>query len=161
MDEVADAVAIGAFQKGLTLTTYVDPRMPTLFMGDAFRVKQILLNLAGNALKFTSSGDISIKCLLVEDSADQAIVKLMVKDTGIGIPREKHTVIFQGFSQADDSTTRQYGGTGLGITISSQLLALMGGRLSVISEENQGSTFAFSLRFDKQPLPLAATAPSA
>jgi two-component system, sensor histidine kinase and response regulator len=150
VDEVADSVALKAAQKGLNLSTYIDPRMATLVMGDAFRLKQVLLNLAGNALKFTPSGEIFIKCEPIEDSRDRIVVRLMVMDTGIGIPKEKRAVIFKGFSQADDSTTRQYGGTGLGITISSQLLELMGGTLSLASEEGRGSTFAFTLGFEKQ-----------
>lgn len=150
MEEVADTIALKASQKGLELTTFLAPDVPTLLVGDALRLKQILLNLVSNALKFTENGEISIKGKLVRDAPDRAEINLMVNDTGIGIPQEKHHTIFQGFIQADDSTTRKYGGTGLGITISRQLVELMGGNLTVSSQQDRGSTFEFTICLPKQ-----------
>lgn len=150
VDEVADTLALKASQKGLELTTFLAPDMPTLFVGDAFRIKQILLNLTSNALKFTDKGEISIKGYLIQETPDTIEFNLTVNDTGIGIPKEKHQAIFQGFIQADDSTTRKYGGTGLGTTISKQLVELMGGSLSFTSSEGRGSSFSFSITLQKQ-----------
>jgi CheY-like chemotaxis protein/HPt (histidine-containing phosphotransfer) domain-containing protein len=116
-------------------------------------LKQVLLNLAGNALKFTEKGQIAIRCEAVFTDDHHTQIKFMVKDTGIGIPTEKQSTIFNEFVQADDSTTRKYGGTGLGITISKQLVELMGGILSVASTPGQGSTFWFNLTFDNQTKP--------
>jgi signal transduction histidine kinase/CheY-like chemotaxis protein len=156
MDEVADTLASKAFAKGLELTTYLDPKKETLVKGDPFRLKQILLNLGSNAVKFTSAGLISLETQYTRVTETRIEMKFLVSDTGIGIPKDKHAVIFEDFSQADDSTTRQYGGTGLGITISKQLVELMGGALEVTSEEGQGSTFWFSINLEKQ----ANSAPS-
>ena len=151
LNEVADTMVPQARQKGLELTTHLPPGIPTRLKGDAMRIKQVLLNLAGNALKFTHQGEIRISGTLKMKTGQQAHIELSVKDTGIGIPLEKQAAIFEGFTQADQSTTRKYGGTGLGITISQQLVALMGGELSLESRENVGTTFRFTLALDRQP----------
>ncbi len=150
IDEVGDTMALQAARKGLELSTFLPPDLPSRLMGDPLRLKQILLNLAGNAVKFTQQGEIHIGGRMVRQGHANATIELMVQDTGIGIPKAKHATIFQGFSQADDSTTRKYGGTGLGITISNQLVKLMGGTLEMQSEENKGSTFRFTLSLEQQ-----------
>ncbi|MEJ2156690.1 MAG: ATP-binding protein [Desulfobacteraceae bacterium] len=136
LDEVADTMVLQARQKGLELITDLAPQIPARLRGDAMRIKQVLLNLAGNALKFTHQGEIRIAGALKQKNHRQVRIEFSVKDTGIGIPMEKQAAIFEGFTQADQSTTRKYGGTGLGITISRQLVALMGGELSVESREH-------------------------
>ncbi len=151
LNEVADTMVPQARQKGLELIIHLPPEIPTHLKGDAMRVKQVLLNLAGNALKFTHQGEICISGTLKKKTEQQAHIELSVKDTGIGIPLEKQGAIFEGFTQADQSTTRKYGGTGLGITISRQLVALMGGELTLESRENIGTTFRFTLALDRQP----------
>jgi CheY-like chemotaxis protein len=128
------------------LTPEVSPQL----IGDPGRLRQILVNLAGNALKFTKEGEIYVKGELAEDHEDRVKVRFLVKDTGIGIPKDKQSIIFEGFTQADGSTTRKYGGTGLGTTISKQLAELMGGEIGVESEEGKGSTFWFTAVFNKQ-----------
>ncbi len=158
LDEVADTIASQASQKGLELNTYLAPDMPTQLLGDPVRLKQVLLNLAGNALKFTDHGEIVLKAEMEADFSQKAQIKLIVKDSGIGIAEEKHATIFEGFSQADETTTRKYGGTGLGITICKQLVELMGGSIAIESEENKGSTFQFSLFFEKQSTNLCSIA---
>ncbi len=151
LDQVADTMAPQARQKGLELITDLPPEMPTRLSGDAMRIKQVLLNLAGNALKFTHQGEIRISGVLKKENDGKAHIELSVADTGIGIPKKKQAAVFEGFTQADQSTTRKYGGTGLGITISQQLVALMGGRLWLESEEDVGTTFRFTLALGRQP----------
>jgi signal transduction histidine kinase/CheY-like chemotaxis protein/HPt (histidine-containing phosphotransfer) domain-containing protein len=150
--EVSETISPQASNKGVELNTRLAPNLPTQLIGDPFRLKQVLFNLAGNALKFTEHGQIEIIGELESDSDTDAKIKLTVKDTGIGIPKNKQAAIFEGFSQADESTTRKFGGTGLGITISNQLVALMGGALALESAENEGSAFYFSIPFEKQPV---------
>ena len=159
LDEVADTMAPQALQKGLELTTDLSSKIPTHLIGDAMRIKQVLLNLAGNALKFTDQGEILISASLVAQTRREAHLEFSVKDTGIGIPPDKQAAIFEGFTQADESTTRKYGGTGLGITISQQLVELMGGQLCLESREHVGTTFRFTLAFDR-PLDQAGTRPA-
>ncbi len=154
LDEVADTMVPQARQKGLELITDLPPQIPARLKGDAMRIKQVLLNLAGNALKFTHQGEIRISGAMKQKTQRQVRIEFSVKDTGIGIPLEKQAAIFEGFTQADQSTTRKYGGTGLGITISRQLVTLMGGELSVESREHIGTTFRFTLTFDR---PVAAS----
>ncbi len=149
LDEVADTLSPQAHRKGLKLDTVLPVDIPTRLKGDAMRIKQVLLNLAGNALKFTHKGEILVSGTLVKRSDQEAQIEFSVKDTGIGIPLDKQAAIFEGFTQADESTTRNYGGTGLGITISKQLVELMGGRLSLYSREHEGTTFCFTLAFDR------------
>ena len=141
------ALAVQAHSKGVELICDVDPEVPDSVLGDAARLRQILLNLVGNAIKFTAEGEILVRADL--DAADDRgppRVRFAVRDTGIGIPPCKLDVIFQAFEQADVSTTRRYGGTGLGLSIAARLVALMGGTISVTSEVGRGSTFTFTAR---------------
>jgi signal transduction histidine kinase/CheY-like chemotaxis protein len=141
-------LALRAHQKGLELLCDVASDVPDVLVGDAPRLRQIVINLVGNALKFTEKGEVSVAVSL--DSTDESGVRLHVRvtDTGIGIPLEKQQAIFEAFAQADSSTTRLFGGTGLGLAISSRLVALMGGKVWVESEPGRGSTFHFTARFD-------------
>jgi signal transduction histidine kinase/CheY-like chemotaxis protein/sensor domain CHASE-containing protein len=141
---VGDAVgmlAMRAHQKGLELVLDVDPDVPDDLVGDAVRLRQILVNLVGNAIKFTANGEVAVRVSSEPVDDRKVYLHLAVSDTGIGIPEEKRDVIFQAFRQADSSTTRQFGGTGLGLAISSQLAQRMHGRMWVESEVGRGSTF--------------------
>jgi signal transduction histidine kinase/CheY-like chemotaxis protein/HPt (histidine-containing phosphotransfer) domain-containing protein len=146
-EDLAASLAIRADKKGIELISYLAPDVPVQIMGDPGRLRQILMNLGGNALKFTHEGEIFIKGELVSQDQDQILLKFSVKDTGIGIPTDKQARIFESFSQADGSTTRKYGGTGLGTTISKQLVELMGGKIGIQSQPGKGSTFWFTARF--------------
>ncbi len=150
VEEVAGGFALEANQKRLELVCFLSPHVPCRLIGDPGRLRQVLVNLAGNALKFTKQGEIQIKAELAEDLEDRLKIRFFVKDTGIGIPKDKQDIIFHGFTQADGSTTRKFGGTGLGTTISKQLVEIMGGELGVESEVNIGSTFWFTAVFKKQ-----------
>ncbi|MFH1034387.1 MAG: ATP-binding protein [Pseudomonadota bacterium] len=132
--------------KGLGLIYQVRAEVPDALIGDINRLRQVLLNLIGNAIKFTENGGIRVKVWLVEMTKDEAVLRVTVTDSGIGISPEKVAQIFEPFSQADASTTRRYGGTGLGLTISRQLVEIMGGRIEVNSEPGHGSTFTFTVR---------------
>jgi PAS domain S-box-containing protein len=150
-DVLADVVkplALRAEQKGVELIYEVAPEIPELLVGDYHRLKQVIVNLVGNAIKFTSEGEIVVRVLPEIIAEGEAILHFMVSDTGIGIPPEKQALIFEAFSQADSSTTRKYGGTGLGLTISGRLVKLMGGTIWVESETGQGSTFHFQARME-------------
>jgi PAS domain S-box-containing protein len=153
LDEVAALVAVGAHLKGLELLAYCSPELPTGLAGDAGRISQVLLNLAGNAVKFTASGEVVINAHLLESDGEQVVVRFEVRDTGIGLAEQGRQRLFESFSQADASTTRRYGGTGLGLAISQRLVDAMGGQIGVDSELGHGSTFWFTL-----PLPLAPDA---
>ena len=144
----AAAFALRARQKGLELVADVDPSVPrTLLRGDPGRLRQILVNLLGNALKFTKAGTIALR-VTTEAPADAGItLRFSVSDTGIGIPKDRQASVFKAFTQADGSTTRAYGGTGLGLTIAAQLVELMSGRVWVVSEVGKGSTFHFTALF--------------
>ena len=124
-------LALRAHEKGLELTYGVVPEVPDTLLGDAGRLRPILVNLAGNAIKFTSQGEVIVRVDMEPQMSDDVCLHLAVSDTGIGIPPEKQQVIFEAFAQADSSTTRQYGGTGLGLAISRQLVELMGGQMWV------------------------------
>jgi signal transduction histidine kinase len=148
---VSDTVAtfaVAAHKKGLKMMQFADPRVPEIVMGDALRVQQVLANLVGNAVKFTERGSITVRLDLLESTDSEAIVEITVADTGIGISEGQRALIFDPFQQADGSITRRYGGTGLGLTISSRLARLMGGRLWVDSEPGKGSEFHFQAPFD-------------
>jgi len=121
-------------------------------VGDPGRLRQILVNLVGNALKFTERGDVVVSVRKLSQAADQITVQYSVRDTGIGIAPEKQQSIFEAFGQADTSVTRQFGGTGLGLTIAAELVALMGGRIWLESELGQGSTFTVFLPLNTQAL---------
>ena len=131
--------------KGLALSFEFPPEIPKYFRGDAHHLRQVLLNLLANAVKFTESGQILLRTQIVEARTSQFLVRFEVRDTGIGIPQDKQGLIFEAFAQADDSITRTYGGTGLGTTIAKQLVSLMGGEIGVQSEVGAGSTFWFEI----------------
>ncbi len=146
LDATMKPLAMRAQYKNVELLLQFDANVPRQVIGDPGRLRQIIVNLVGNAIKFTAEGEIVLAITLASDPADGCPqLSFSVRDTGIGIAQEKFQAIFESFSQSDTSTTRQYGGSGLGLTISAQLVALMGGRISVQSTVGQGSTFAFTL----------------
>ena len=151
LDDFAATLALQAHQKRLELVCGMSPDIPPLLRGDPGRLRQILTNLAGNALKFTHSGEVSIRVTQESDTPEDVLLRFSVADSGIGIPMEKQKVLFQKFSQVDASTTRKYGGTGLGLAISKQLAEMMGGEIGVRSEAKKGSEFWFTVRLVKQP----------
>ncbi|MDE3179924.1 MAG: response regulator, partial [Acidobacteriota bacterium] len=146
VDETVKALALRAHQKGLELACHFPPSVPEWVMGDPTRLRQVLVNLAGNSIKFTERGEVVVRADIASCEDATAEVHFAVADTGIGIPRGKQQLIFEAFTQADGSMTRKYGGTGLGLAISNELVRMMGGRLWVESEEGHGSTFHFTLR---------------
>ncbi len=143
--ETMRALAFRAQQKGLELICDISPDLPRTLIGDPGRIRQICVNLVGNAVKFTERGEVVISVTPVAVTSIGVTVNFSVRDTGIGIPRDKHHLIFDPFSQADGSTTRKYGGTGLGLTICKKLARMMGGDMGVESEAGQGSTFFFTI----------------
>jgi signal transduction histidine kinase len=143
--EVADLLSVRADEKNLELIIRYAPGTPHRFIGDPGRIRQILTNLVGNAIKFTEKGHVLINVECIEKTETEARLRLSVEDTGIGIPEDKLHLIFDKFTQTDASTTRKYGGTGLGLAISKQLVELMGGTIGVISPPGKGSTFWFTL----------------
>ena len=151
LDDFAAALALRAHEKGLELVCAADPDVPLLLQGDPGRLRQILTNLVGNAIKFTRRGKVTIRVSKVEETQDEVQLRFSVSDTGIGIPSDKVGLLFNKFSQVDASTTRQYGGSGLGLAISKQLVELMGGHIGVVSEEGRGSEFWFSLHLKILP----------
>ncbi|MBT3260239.1 MAG: histidine kinase, partial [Deltaproteobacteria bacterium] len=150
LESLGDVVAIKAEEKGVEFACLIDNRVPTLLRGDPGRLRQILTNLTGNAIKFVDKGEVSVSASLKDETDSHAIILFEVKDTGIGIPKDRMDRLFKSFSQVDASTTRKYGGTGLGLTISKQLTELMGGEIGVESEEGKGSTFWFTVVLEKQ-----------
>ena len=150
IDDLSNTLAHRSTRKGLECITFIAPNMPTKVIGDPGRLRQILNNLAGNALKFTSQGEIFITVELAEDLGEHLKFKFTVEDTGIGIPEEKLPTIFDSFTQADGSTSRKFGGTGLGTTISKQLALMMGGEIGVTSKVKEGSKFWFTSVLTKQ-----------
>jgi signal transduction histidine kinase/ligand-binding sensor domain-containing protein len=151
VDELIRSLAVRAKQKGLQLRCQIDPDLPKEVIGDPFRLRQVLLNLLDNAIKFTSKGGVTLSLKVEQREAGHIMTHFAVEDTGIGVPPEKQNRIFEAFTQADTSSTRRYGGTGLGLTISYQLVEMMGGRLWVESESDKGSTFQFTACFDLPP----------
>ena len=145
IESIGVTLGIKASQKKLELLCYSNPDVPQYVMGDPTRLRQILINLAGNSLKFTEKGEIAINVKILKREDEKVSLHFTVKDTGIGIPKEKQAKIFESFSQVDSSTTRKYGGTGLGLSICKQLAELMGGKIWVESEVSKGSTFHFTL----------------
>ncbi len=151
MEDTADVLAVAAHAKGLELASLMDPSVPSLVSGDPGRLRQILMNLANNAIKFTGKGEVVIRAALIEEDDEQAEIRFSVTDTGIGIPADRIDRLFQSFTQVDTSTTRKYGGTGLGLAISKKLSEMMGGQIGVESEEGKGSVFWFTVVLGKQP----------
>lgn len=154
LEDTAEMLAFKAHEKGLELHTVLAPEIPLKLTGDQTRLRQILVNLIGNAIKFTAQGEIIMKCMLskpVLPEDNEVELLFSVLDTGIGVPADKLEAIFERFSQADTSTTREFGGTGLGLTISKMLCELMGGEMWVESDAEQGSTFSFTCKLAKSP----------
>jgi PAS domain S-box-containing protein len=146
VEDVARLLAIQAHGKGLELTAHIDPTVPDLIKGDPARLRQILVNLGSNAVKFTEKGEVAIDVRVLQAGADTAMIRCEVRDTGPGIPKSLLAQLFQPFSQVDASTTRKYGGTGLGLSIVKRLAELMGGEAGIDSEVGVGSTFWFTAR---------------
>jgi signal transduction histidine kinase/DNA-binding response OmpR family regulator len=151
LDDLAAALAALAHKKGLELLCSAEPAVPTLLRGDPGRLRQILANLAGNAVKFTPQGEVAVRVSLEDRGETECRLRFSVRDTGIGVPKDKIGALFAKFSQADASTTRIYGGAGLGLAISRQLAEMMGGEIGVRSEEGGGSEFWFTALLGEQP----------
>ena len=154
LDQTTRALAVRASEKGLSFLCEVSPDMPDALVGDGVRLRQILFNLAGNAIKFTEQGGVDVRGRVLSRTADEARLEFAICDTGIGIPHGELDRIFQPFTQADSSTSRRFGGTGLGLSIAASLVAMMGGRIWAESEPGKGSTFYFTVC-----LPLAKELP--
>ena len=155
IESVVKGLALRAHRKGLELICNIDPDVPDNLIGDSTRLRQIITNLVGNAVKFTEQGEVELQVCLLQSGDDNVVLRFAVRDTGIGIADDRLESIFDSFVQADGSITRRYGGTGLGLSISKRLVALMGGNLEVSSREGLGSTFSFTmnLRVDDSPAP--------
>jgi signal transduction histidine kinase/CheY-like chemotaxis protein len=151
MEEVSDLLAFKAYEKGLEFAYYVQPELPSLLKGDPGRLRQILMNLTTNSIKFTDAGEVRIQADLQKTAGNRIKIHFQVIDTGIGIPSHRLDRLFKSFSQVDSSTTRKYGGSGLGLAISKRLAELMGGRIGVESQEGCGTTFWFTAWFEMQP----------
>jgi PAS domain S-box-containing protein len=149
MDDLAGIFAIRAADKNIEFVCSVDPDIPGALVGDPGRLRQVLVNLTGNAFKFTHHGEITVHAALLGEEPDGIRLRFSVRDTGIGIPKSKQNVIFQSFTQVDASTTRKYGGTGLGLAISRHLVEMMSGEIGVTSEVGKGSEFWFTVRFNR------------
>lgn len=154
LEEVMDVFSAKAIQVGLDLVYQIDHRIPPQIVGDSHRLRQILINLIGNAMKFTHQGEIFVEIELLDMDKDQMHLAFHVRDTGIGIPQDKISRLFKAFSQVDATTTRKYGGTGLGLIISQRLVELMEGTIAVESQEGVGTTFSFTIKskISQQPI---------
>jgi signal transduction histidine kinase/CheY-like chemotaxis protein len=157
-----ELIRVKAEAKGLPVACRIDPQVPRMLMGDPTRLRQIILNLMGNSMKFTEKGGLTVRVTRDPDDAGPGALRFAIEDTGIGIPADKIGAVFDSFTQADSSTTRKYGGTGLGLSISKKFVELMGGRIWVESVPGEGSTFHFTARFGisgrqaPEPAPVAA-----
>jgi signal transduction histidine kinase/CheY-like chemotaxis protein len=147
LSEATRGLAIRAHQKGLKLICNAHPDIPETLVGDPSRLKQVIVNLVSNAIRFTEEGVVRVRARLLSETSSEVVVHFAVSDTGLGIPPEKHESIFDSFAQGDSSVSRRYGGTGLGLAICRELVRLMAGEISVQSQLNHGSTFAFTARF--------------
>jgi len=159
LERCVKALAFRAQEKGLALRCDVTPDVPEHVVGDWLRLQQVLINLVGNALKFTEQGRIVITVDAAERTGEAALLHIAVADTGIGVPPDRQAAIFEAFTQADGSTARSYGGTGLGLTISRRFVEMMGGRLWLDSPPGGGATFHFTVKVDVRPAPAAPAAP--
>jgi len=148
--EVIELFDVSAKQKGLTLSLYFDSQIPAILIGDSLRLRQVLSNLVGNGIKFTSHGEVTIRVTMEEGHENKVKIRFLVTDTGIGISKDKLDKLFKRFSQVDESNTRQFGGTGLGLAISQKLVEIMGGKISVESQDGIGSQFFFTASFKVQ-----------
>lgn len=157
VESVGFSLSATAAQKGLEFLCRIDPDAPRYIIGDPTRLRQILINLAGNSIKFTEQGEVVVRVQLAERKGHDLLLHFSVKDTGIGIPKEKQEAVFKSFTQAEASTTRKYGGTGLGLTISKQLVELMGGKIGIESKPGKGSTFYFDISTTTCEMPEEAT----
>jgi signal transduction histidine kinase/DNA-binding response OmpR family regulator len=162
LEETLKTLALRADEKGLELLCEISPDVPEMVQGDPGRLRQIVTNLIGNAIKFTDHGEVALRVSIQAQDTDSRTLRFTVSDTGIGIPPEKQDLVFKAFSQADASTTRKYGGTGLGLTISARLVGIMGGKIWLESEVNKGSQFHFTMRLrTSEKTPELATIASA
>ena len=149
-ESAVESYAAKAVKEHIDFNIFVDPQLPTKLVGDPTKISQVLVNLVSNAIKFTSSnGEVSVAVEMLSENDEEALIKFSVSDTGIGITPEQKKRIFEAFTQADVSTSRKYGGTGLGLSISGKLINLMGGKLSIRSVKDEGSTFYFTLTLQK------------
>ncbi len=155
--ETVASLQVRTESKGLELACGVQPEVPDYIIGDPGRLRQIVVNLVGNAIKFTEKGEIVVQVCLEYQTEHDICLHFIVRDTGIGIPQDKQAIIFDAFTQVDGSSSRKYDGTGLGLAISSQLVRMMGGKIWVESEEGKGSIFHFTIRFGRQENPVGET----
>ncbi|MBK9989426.1 MAG: response regulator [Verrucomicrobia bacterium] len=159
IEGAVESISVQAARKNLELVCDIDPQTPLVLVGDAVRIRQVVLNLLSNALKFTENGEVVVKTTVESQGEGFTRVHVRVSDTGIGIPKDRQQAIFAAFVQADNSTTRRYGGTGLGLTICSKLIDLMGGRIWVESEQGKGSKFQFTLSLARPEVEIPAPPP--
>jgi len=159
LEDSVRSLALRAHQKGLELACHIQPEVPDALHGDFIRLRQIIINLVGNAVKFTQRGEVIVHAALQSADDGGALLRFMVEDTGIGIPKEKQDLIFESFTQADGSTSRSFGGTGLGLAICRQIVSMMGGRIWVESDPGKGSRFQFTARFSRSKEIKTGTAP--
>jgi signal transduction histidine kinase/CheY-like chemotaxis protein/HPt (histidine-containing phosphotransfer) domain-containing protein len=155
LGECIETLAFRGHAKGLEIACHVRPDVPDHLIGDPGRLRQVIVNLVGNAIKFTNAGEVVVYVRTRERHDDNVVLEFSITDTGIGIPKDKQLRMFEAFEQADTSTTREYGGTGLGLAISKQLVELMQGEIAIESELGKGTTFRFTVRFKLQPKPAA------
>lgn len=154
VEDIMDLFSVKAAEKNLDLIYQIDPQIPAQIIADGMRLRQILINLVANATKFTDKGEIFINVKLVNQNSQLLEIGFEIKDTGIGIPADKLSRLFKAFSQVDSSTTRKYGGTGLGLVISARLVDLMGGEISVQSKEGEGTVFSFTVKCEAGNQPI-------
>ena len=159
VESAIELIAHHCGEKGIELICFIDPDIPQRLCGDPARLRQILINLVSNAVKFTERGEVTVRSLLIEEAEERIEVRFVIRDTGIGIAQDRHDRLFQTFSQVDASTTRRFGGTGLGLAICKQLCEMMGGRIDVESELGRGCTFSFTVALQKA-LQVEQTRPS-